>query len=146
MSLFLVLTGAMTQLEPMAHATAKVVNKGERAKFRAELKEPATGTKRKREGDEDDSDADGEDGKGKKAGPEKKINKRKGPKGPNPLSVKKAKKKAAQSPASKQEDKLAEEGGSSEQPAKKKRKRKQKKTDAPAEGGDDHQHVGSDDE
>ncbi|KAF3769253.1 hypothetical protein M406DRAFT_18890, partial [Cryphonectria parasitica EP155] len=76
-------------LEPMASATARVVQKGERAKFRAELKEPAQpGGKRKR----DDGDNEGSDGDEKEGGSKtekKKKKKRKGEKGPNPLSVKK---------------------------------------------------------
>lgn len=131
-----------------------MVNKGERAKFRAELKDPAAGTagsKRKREaGDEDGSDDD----QGQEAAePEKKKKKRSGPKGPNPLSVKKAKKKVDPQQVGKGEQDedvkpvvKEAEGESSEQPAKKKRKRKQKRTDDVLAEGDAEQHAGSDGE
>ncbi|KAK2610520.1 hypothetical protein N8I77_003944 [Diaporthe amygdali] len=118
-------------LEPMAGATTRVVQKGERAKFRAELKqsETATGDKRKR-GDEDDSDASGEGGGEKKDEEPKKKKKRKGEKGPNPLSVKKPKKQSQQqeSGSKSRQDEKPKDDASSEQPAKKKRKRRSKKT------------------
>ncbi|ROW18025.1 hypothetical protein VPNG_00035 [Cytospora leucostoma] len=124
-------------MEPMASATSRVVNKGERAKFRAGLKEPATtaGSKRKR----DDDDSDGEDGeeKGKEEEPKKKKKKKKsGLKGPNPLAVKKPKKKPdEQQKSTKPKEDEPKEDGSSEQPAKRKRKRKNK-TNGGGDGGE----------
>ncbi|KKY31685.1 putative rrna-processing protein utp23 [Diaporthe ampelina] len=125
-------------LEPMAAATTRVVQKGERAKFRAELKEPdkATGEKRKR-GDGDDSEgSEDDDNVEKDKEPKKKKKKRKGEKGPNPLSVKKPKKKSEQQESgskSKQEEKPKDDP-SSEQPAKKKRKRRSRKAEGGADG------------
>lgn len=125
------LTGTWKQLEPMAHATAKVVQKGERSKFRAELKDPAAKAGEKRKRDEDDSEgSDEEDSVEKKleAEKKKKKKKRKGEKGPNPLAVRKPKKQPQeQKPARPKEEKVEEP--SEEQPAKKKRKRKSKKTE-----------------
>ncbi|KUI67947.1 rRNA-processing protein utp23 [Cytospora mali] len=121
-------------LEPMAGATNRVVQKGERAKFRAELKEPATaGGKRKRDKDEDDSDSEDGEKNDKEEKPKKKKAKG-GPKGPNPLAVKKPKKKKSeQKQSTKPREEKPTEDGSSEQPAKKKRKRKNKNK----EGGED---------
>ena len=76
-------------MEPMANATEKQREKEEKSKFRAGLKGqrmPEQLQKRKRE-DADESIADG----AMEARPVKKT-KRKGPKEPNPLSMKKAKK------------------------------------------------------
>lgn len=123
-------------LEPMAAATTRVVQKGERAKFRAELKQPdtATGGKRKR-GDGDDSEGSDSDDDAEQKGeePKKKKKKRKGEKGPNPLSVKKPKKNPQQQESSskQKEAEKPKEDAPSDQPAKKKRKRRSRK----AEGG-----------
>ena len=91
-------------MEPMAHATARVRSAEERGKFRAEIKRP--GGKRKR--DVEDEDEEGAAGKGEgrsgSRGPDattpksddRKKRKPRGPKEPNPLSVKKKKKPTAQ--------------------------------------------------
>ncbi|KAG0650815.1 rRNA-processing utp23 [Hyphodiscus hymeniophilus] len=73
-------------MEPMADQSRGQREKGERVKFRDGIKRGGgkTGEKRKR----DDEETEGDGGEGEK----KKI-KRKGPKGPNPLSVKKPKKR-----------------------------------------------------
>ncbi|KAL1861721.1 hypothetical protein Daus18300_008690 [Diaporthe australafricana] len=131
-------------LEPMAAATTRVVQKGERAKFRAELKQPETtvGGKRKREdGDDSEGSGDDDDAAEKKGEePKKKKKKRKGEKGPNPLSVKKSKKQSQNQEGtskSKQEDKPKDDA-SSEQPAKKKRKRRTRRAgDAAGEEAQD---------
>ncbi|ROV87749.1 hypothetical protein VSDG_09715 [Cytospora chrysosperma] len=124
-------------LEPMAGATNRVVQKGERAKFRAELKEPAAaaGSKRKQATDSDDEEA-GETDK-KEEQPKKKKKTKGGPKGPNPLAVKKAKKKQPEpkGPSAAPKEERPAEDGSSEQPAKKKRKRKNKNKEG-GEGGE----------
>lgn len=128
-------------LEPMAGATTRVVQKGERAKFRAELKQsdPAPGEKRKR-GDGDDSEgSDDDDAEKKDEEPKKKKKKRKGEKGPNPLSVKKPKKKSQEQQESgskpNQEEKPKDDA-SPEQPAKKKRKRRSRKAEGGADAGE----------
>lgn len=129
-------------LEPMAAATTRVVQKGERAKFRAELKQAdtTTGGKRKR-GDGDDSEgSDSDDDAEKKDDePKKKKKKRKGEKGPNPLSVKKSKKKPQQQQESSSKENQAEkpkDDPSSEQPAKKKRKRRSRKAEGSTDRGE----------
>lgn len=88
-------------LEPMADESAQQRAREERMKFRAEIKN-ALG-KRKREADDDDDESDEEAAPKTDQEPvetpkgtqeqKKKAKKRKGPKGPNPLAVKKAKKK-----------------------------------------------------
>ncbi|KXT01194.1 hypothetical protein AC578_593 [Pseudocercospora eumusae] len=78
-------------LEPMAHATQEVREKDEKAKIRAGVKgrrQTGTGEKRKR----DDEDADDEKENETHEAPKPKKYKVKGPKAPNPLSVKKPKK------------------------------------------------------
>ncbi|RDW67839.1 putative rRNA-processing protein UTP23 [Coleophoma cylindrospora] len=130
-------------MEPMAGATAEMREKEEKVKFRDGLKGRGSGSqgmKRKREDDGDDKETanDGAD-----AAAKKKSKYGKGPKGPNPLSVKKSKKKAdgeATAPEKKQD---AEEAGDastvaatadgSEPGSKKKRRRKHKSGN---EGGD----------
>lgn len=80
-------------LEPMAEATERVREREEREKIRAGLKGrrgERAGEKRKRE-DDDKSDDGGNVGRELNAPVQKKF-KVKGPKGPNPLSVKKPKK------------------------------------------------------
>jgi len=79
-------------MEPMAGATSENRDREERGKFRAGLKRGSGSLKRKREDDDDElkeeagtSDNRAEANKAKKKG--------KGPKGPNPLAVKKPKKK-----------------------------------------------------
>lgn len=88
-------------LEPMADESAQQRAREERMKFRAEIKN-ALG-KRKREADDDDDESDEEAAPKTDQEPaetpkgtqeqKKKAKKRRGPKGPNPLAVKKAKNK-----------------------------------------------------
>lgn len=138
-------------LEPMADEAVQVRAREERAKFRAELKQPAQLGKRKREGeDEEKAEPAAED-----APKKKKKNYAPGAKQPNPLSVKKAKKKEdkpQESPKkettttkeTEQDDKKEDDNDDAEakKPRKRKRgKRKPKTTDAngdatPADGGD----------
>ena len=81
-------------LEPMASTSVKVKEGEEKAKIRAGLKTrrgatlAGAGEKRKRDDEEGEESAQTEGG----AEPVKKKVKAKGPKGPNPLAVKKAKK------------------------------------------------------
>ncbi|KAH8175770.1 fcf1 domain-containing protein [Sarocladium implicatum] len=122
-------------LEPMADESVMVRAREERSKFRAEIKS-ALG-KRSRE----DAGADEKEGGAVRTEddedlPKKKKKKAPGPKGPNPLAVKKPKKK----PQSQQEAKPktpaetpAEQDG--EEPAKKKRRRKGKSKSAGAAEG-----------
>ena len=85
-------------LEPMAVATEDVREREERRKFRSVLREKSSaggGVKRKRVEDVSGETA-GDDGMNAgldEDGEVKKKKKRKGPKGPNPLSVKKPKKR-----------------------------------------------------
>lgn len=123
-------------LEPMSDESARLRAREERSKFRAGLK-PMAG-KRKRDDKDDDEDGDVvANGKGTESkAPEKKKSKRPGPKGPNPLSMKKKSKKDGEEASTakkvaKTEEKPAEE------PAKRKRKRKAKSTGAGGEEGED---------
>jgi len=89
-------------MEPMGGATERVKEKEEKAKFKAGIigsRVTVAGQKRKREGEEvpddggDEGSSDDEDGKTASSEPAKpKIKKNRGNKGPNPLSMKKAKK------------------------------------------------------
>jgi U3 small nucleolar RNA-associated protein 23 len=117
-------------LEPMADESAQMRQREERGKFRAELKRSLW--KRKREEQEDDK-ADDENRKTAESGegstemqsPEKKKKKKKfGTKGPNPLSIKKAK-KAVTGPVKQKKDWHAAES-TSEAAGKRKRRRKGK--------------------
>lgn len=125
-------------MEPMADATAGNREKEERGKLRDGLRRGSGSLKRKREDDDEAGDT-------KSAEAEttpKKSKKRKGPKEPNPLSMKKAKKpKVDGAPAkSKSEESRRDNGTKESVPAvegsettgKKKRKRKHKST---VEGG-----------
>lgn len=114
-------------LEPMADESAQLRAREEKMKFRAEIKKPLG--KRKRDDEEDDeSDAEDEDRTEKRQhdettangtnGEKKKQQKARGPKGPNPLAVKKAKK-----------EKSASSGATTDGPAKRKRRRKTKAKD-----------------
>jgi U3 small nucleolar RNA-associated protein 23 len=97
-------------LEPMAAATENVRDREERAKFKAGLKgrrEANTGEKRSRDGDEEEEVDEDEETRGQSdepivkstgdARPQKKK-RTVGPKAPNPLSVKKAKKQPPLTP------------------------------------------------
>ena len=122
-------------MEPMADESKSSRDRGERGKFRDGIKgRVASGTvggKRKREGNDE-----GGDGEGK--GEKKKL-RRKGPKEPNPLSVRKPKKRVVEGEgatvAEKKEKKLIEvgldmqlqgEADGSDPTVKRKRKRKHK--------------------
>jgi len=97
-------------LEPMAQRSGEVREAEERGKIRAGLKTrrgassvvSMSGDKRKREDGEEGEDAGGED---EAAAPKRR--KAKGPKAPNPLSVKKAKKSAAPTVGKEVEDERA---------------------------------------
>lgn len=103
-------------MEPMAAATSNVREQDERDKVRAGLKgrrgpsgvEAGVGDKRKRDDDdEDEEEVDGAAGRAMRSGlpagaqaqGKPQTKKRKGPKGPNPLSVKKSKKPETQAAA-----------------------------------------------
>lgn len=130
-------------LEPMADVTAGVREREEKAKIKAGLgarRTTGTGAGEKRKRDEGDSDSDVQAGAA--SGPKKQ--KQKGPKGPNPLAVKKSKKekpvqqqaddeRAVLRKAAKNDPQAAEKAGrdisadaDSEAPKKRKRKRKPK--------------------
>jgi U3 small nucleolar RNA-associated protein 23 len=85
-------------MEPMAEATEQVKEREERGKFRAGLKTKRgeqVGTKRKRGTEEDgasDGGAKGKDGEDNNRGVSKR--RKRGPKGPNPLSMKKPKRRS----------------------------------------------------
>lgn len=80
-------------MEPMAEKSSDNREREERVKFRAGLKRGSGSLKRKREdGEEDETEAKGVLGEGEDI--PKKKKKVKGPKGPNPLAMKKSKKTA----------------------------------------------------
>lgn len=120
-------------LEPMASVTENARERNERSKFRLMLKDKKQPLKRKRDG-ESSAEASKEDAQnGTEVRPDeeevnnKKKKKQRGPKGPNPLSVKKAKKRVRVEESSG----VAERGGSlgdmadgEEAPARKKRRRR----------------------
>jgi U3 small nucleolar RNA-associated protein 23 len=104
-------------LEPLSSASEMVRDGHERGKFRAGLDlDPALG-KRKRDGEEGDDASETEEPK-KKRGPKVK--------GPNPLSVKKAKKRP-DAPAPKKAKKVEVADAGEDAPAKPKRKRRHNK-------------------
>lgn len=124
-------------MEPMADATAKARSAEERAKFRAEIKTPPA-AKRKRV---EDGEAENKDGKeeGAKPAEKKKKTMKRGPKGPNPLSVKKPAKKPTEAgnkpkTANTEKPAAAEADSATEEQPKKKRKRKHKSGAADGEG------------
>ena len=99
-------------LEPMAQATADLKESEERAQVRAGLKgrrgQAAVGMKRKREDDDTDAALQPTAAAGGEAEPVPKLRKARGPKGPNPLSMKKPKKENdKKSAAKKVEDERA---------------------------------------
>lgn len=137
-------------LEPMSDESVQLRAREERKKFRAGIK-PTLGKRKREEKDGGGSD-DVNDGVEHDAGnaggqrekeaatgqppndassaePAKKKNKRHGPKGPNPLSVKKAKKKPTTTTTT-QESTTKTGGG--EETAKRKRRRRTKPAEAPA--------------
>lgn len=116
-------------LEPMSDESSRLRAREERSKFRAGIK-PTIG-KRKRDEKEEESEDDSTLPNGAKIGARatatgsdgpKKTKKKPGPKGPNPLSVKKSKKKGSED-APKKERNLEEQV---EGPGKRKRRRKAK--------------------
>lgn len=129
-------------MEPMASSTTDNREKEERVKFRAGLKRGSGSLKRKRE-DASDGDVEGHKENTTEDVPKKKK-KVKGPKGPNPLSIKKSKKRAEEDDATsvnvekKSKDPALESLPSlglvdaSDETAKRKRKRKPK---SGADGG-----------
>lgn len=139
-------------MEPLSDATALTREREERAKFRGGIIRSG-GVKRKRDedaNDEDGSDAgsgsEGEGGNGKAAddGEESTTKKKRkrtyGPKGPNPLAVKKSKKeqqqKTKKKPATEPAARSEPVGGESAEPkAKRKRRKKRKAEDGGGDGG-----------
>lgn len=100
-------------MEPMAEATSDTRDREERGKFRVGLKRGSGSLKRKRENDEDGvKDVVGEQ-EVEIEQPRKKKKKVKGPKGPNPLSMKKSKKKSTQEAgmSSRESAKMVDEAG-----------------------------------
>lgn len=81
-------------MEPMAGATSENRDREERGKFRAGLKRGSGSLKRKREDNDNEEGEDEGAGHAEAGKPRKKAVK--GPKGPNPLSVKKPKKKSTE--------------------------------------------------
>lgn len=95
-------------MEPMAAKTEEIREQGERDKVRAGLKGrrgnvDLAGSKRKRDEEEDGAEDAGETAPDEavqvQGEPASKAKKRKGPKGPNPLAVKKPKKRPVQADA-----------------------------------------------
>lgn len=124
-------------LEPMADESALVRSREEKSKFRAEIK-GAIG-KRKRE--EKDGDDDTTMATGAGSGDEEEKTKKKkrtiGPKGPNPLSVKKAKKKMSDGgKVTEKQAETAPEKDESTQDAPEKTKRKRRRKNKSADGGE----------
>lgn len=124
-------------LEPMADESVQVRAREERSKFRAEIKN-ALG-KRKRAEDDDEGSEDEKAGKESATnGTDEKSKKKKGhgPKGPNPLAVKKSKKPSQPKSADKKDTSAIEQSGAAETaPAKRKRRRKAKAQDSTVESG-----------
>ncbi|KAK6083047.1 rRNA-processing protein utp23 [Seiridium cupressi] len=127
-------------MEPMADESVQVRNKEERAKLRAEIKRFQDGKKRKRD---DDSDGDAENGNKNVGGTpaeagdveagEKKKKKQKGPKGPNPLAVKK-KKSTTMEGSKKSTEETPAEPAPKDGP--KRKRRKKNKSEAGGEDGE----------
>lgn len=118
-------------MEPMAGATSENRDREERGKFRAGLKRGSGSLKRKRGGDEDGEGEKSGAGEGLKEAGGVKKKAVKGPKGPNPLAVKKSKKKPTEEGESTRRngEAVAEgsnEAGDAESGAKRKRRRKHK--------------------
>ncbi|TVY20564.1 rRNA-processing protein utp23 [Lachnellula arida] len=117
-------------MEPMAGATSENRDREERGKFRAGLKRGSGSLKRKRE-DNDNGEDEGE-GHAEAGKPRKKAVK--GPKGPNPLSVKKPKKKSTEEGDATRRDGIkieapgeaSAEQGDADSGVKRKRRRKHK--------------------
>ncbi|KAI0125541.1 Fcf1-domain-containing protein [Xylariales sp. AK1849] len=123
-------------MEPMAEATANQRTAAEKQKLRDEIKRFAG--KRKRV---DDVDEETEDGTGQSTEPERKQrNKAHGPKGPNPLSVKKKKPKPTlqeKTPRAEVEASVLIEAEGTEERKRSKRKRKPKAQPHGDRDGDD---------
>lgn len=130
-------------MEPMSSGSVTERSKEERAKLRAEIVRPGGKRKRAEDDDEDEEKPGAKEGAGGAEGSaeqaKKKKRKQAGPKGPNPLSVKKPKKpKPSQADTPKPKDKSpapnTKEASTSEGP---KRKRKRKaKTAGDGDGAD----------
>ncbi|KAK4449451.1 rRNA-processing protein utp23 [Podospora aff. communis PSN243] len=121
-------------LEPMAEASKKVRNGEELAKFKEGIIRGSQ--KRKRDDGEDagsdvSGDEDGEPGAGEGAEKKKKKKKTYGPKGPNPLAVKKAKKQTVSEKKPRKDGEPTEDTPSDPKP-----KRKRRKKGGVAAGGD----------
>lgn len=133
-------------MEPMAEKTVDNREREERGKFRDGLKRGSGSLKRKRE-EGDDEQPSGETKSGESVMKKKKTVR--GPKGPNPLAVKKAKKKPEEGKSVAVTKSQNEEGGQKhatqeskpqlvgtegEETSKRKRKRKHKSGAATSEG------------
>jgi U3 small nucleolar RNA-associated protein 23 len=131
-------------MEPMAEATEDLQTREERQKIRSGLKTRSTLGKRKREGNEAEAldTADGEDGSKFALNSDSLLaatdntrsemkKKRKGPKGPNPLSVKKPKKRIP--PAPQPNNLVKDNKDDSISTGKRKRKRKPSSRQEPPE-------------
>jgi U3 small nucleolar RNA-associated protein 23 len=122
-------------MEPMADESVQQRAADERAKLKAEIKRfNHEGKKRKR--DNDNAAEDGEEAAGEnsqQAGDDKKAKKKKGPKGPNPLSVKKAKKKEPAQEKPKPD--TAAPGDAAVKDGPKRKRRKKNKAPADEAGG-----------
>lgn len=121
-------------IEPMAEVSVGVREGIEKGKFRNGLRGRGAGTtgKRKREESEDEEADKGKDVKNIAEGDEQAVKKKKrtkGPKGPNPLSVKKPKKATEDEPkaANVDSDNVEIVGGTSDQATRSSGKRKRKR-------------------
>ncbi|EGX92193.1 rRNA-processing protein UTP23 [Cordyceps militaris CM01] len=108
-------------LEPMADDSTEVRMREEKAKFRAELKKKVPSGKRKRE--EEDDEGQGEEGGNVERAADKKKKKYGAAKGPNPLSMKKAKKNPQQLEDERRRKQKLEAKEAAEKPKKKRRRR-----------------------
>lgn len=125
-------------MEPMADESVQQRAADERAKLRAEIKRFSDGKKRKRINDENEDPVEGhDDAHTTEDQPGKKKKQRKGPKGPNPLSVK-SKKSTSQLKSSEprtrtHEQEAPDETAPRDGPKRKRRKKKPLVEDVDAE-------------
>lgn len=120
-------------MEPMADESVQVRDKEERAKLRSEIKRFSDGRKRKRDDDNNSDDEEaGPDGAAKKQKGEtggaaeadrQKKAKKKGPKGANPLAMKKKKKSQAEDGSKKSKEETPADAETKDGPKRKRRKK-----------------------
>lgn len=127
-------------LEPMADETAQQRAREERRKFRAEIKTALGKRKREAQSDEEGHEANSLPPQAwehadQQGADRRNMKKRRGPKGPNPLSVKKPQKNAREVP--KRKGDLQGGEATSNGSGKRKRREKNKSGDALGEDGDD---------